>query len=475
MTSVVVVGASVAGLAAALFLARNGHEVTLLESDGSAAAGSPEEAAQRCRPGVPQHQHAHTFHARCRDVLVRRAPDVLKTMLAVGAEEYQLVDWLPPQAAPAGQAVLDSARALVSLAARRTTFEWVLNEAVEHQPGVTWCRGVRVTGLVWSTGTSRVTGVRTDCAGALAADVVVDASGRRSRFAKWARDHCAARLPVRVVRCESVTYSRFYRVLGSEDVGRPSSSAVGNITAAVLDGFAGYAFRADAGVVALVLARHPRDTVLERLREDPVFDAVAGTVPALAPWVDPDVARPISPVASMAGLTNTLRDERPEGRPSVPGVVSVGDALCTTNPAFGRGASLALVHAEVLADGLAEDASPAAADRVSARLVELTEPWWADAVHQDRTRAAMWERTAGLRPTSGPMTPAPLSLRRAGFAARQDAGVWVRLQRVLNMLDDPESLFGDQATAAHLDDLGVEERPPVKGRKLALDAIQEVP
>jgi hypothetical protein len=66
--------------------------------------------------------------------------------------------------------------------------DWVLLRAVAAQERVTFTTGVRVTGLIAEAAGSavppRVTGVRTD-GGDIAADLVVDASGRRSGLDTW--------------------------------------------------------------------------------------------------------------------------------------------------------------------------------------------------------------------------------------------------------------------------------------------------
>lgn len=74
---------------------------------------------------------------------------------------------------------------LTMLMSRRSTIDWVLRRAILAEPGVTLCRGVRVVGLVAAPGKlPHVTGVRTD-QGDVAADLVIDATGRRSPIDRW--------------------------------------------------------------------------------------------------------------------------------------------------------------------------------------------------------------------------------------------------------------------------------------------------
>jgi glycine/D-amino acid oxidase-like deaminating enzyme len=83
---VVVVGGSIAGLAAALALTGSGRRVTLLERDAAPLPATPLEAFQSWqRPGAPQTRHAHAFLSRLRNLLRERAPELLAKLLAAGA------------------------------------------------------------------------------------------------------------------------------------------------------------------------------------------------------------------------------------------------------------------------------------------------------------------------------------------------------------------------------------------------------
>ncbi len=73
------------------------------------------------------------------------------------------------------------------------------------------------------------------------------------------------------------------------------------------------------------------------------------------PWVEADRSEAITPVHVMGRLLNRRVDFLDaDGRPLVLGFHAVGDAHTCTNPLYGRGCSLAMVGATLLADALAE-------------------------------------------------------------------------------------------------------------------------
>ncbi|MER7183347.1 FAD-dependent oxidoreductase, partial [Streptomyces hyaluromycini] len=65
MTNVVVIGAALGGLQTALLLARDGHDVTVLERDPEPPPADPESSWSRWeRPGIPQMRLLHLPLAR---------------------------------------------------------------------------------------------------------------------------------------------------------------------------------------------------------------------------------------------------------------------------------------------------------------------------------------------------------------------------------------------------------------------------
>jgi 2-polyprenyl-6-methoxyphenol hydroxylase-like FAD-dependent oxidoreductase len=180
---VIVVGGSAAGQFTALLLAWAGHEVVLLDRDPVEPASDIEAAASAFRPAVPQFVQPPIVLPQCRLLLRQALPDVYDALLAAGAGEATLGSAMPPTLADRAGRLGDEE--YTSVATRRSTFDWVLRRAVAGQPGIPAQGGVRAIGLVTRPGSPpRVVGCATT-SGELAADLVVDATGRRSAIDSW--------------------------------------------------------------------------------------------------------------------------------------------------------------------------------------------------------------------------------------------------------------------------------------------------
>src|SRR5919199_6034522 len=85
MGTVVVCGGSVIGLGAAMLLARDGHRVTVLESDPAPVPERASEAWERWdRKGVPQFHQPHNLFPRTRQVLDADLPGMTDRLVEAG-------------------------------------------------------------------------------------------------------------------------------------------------------------------------------------------------------------------------------------------------------------------------------------------------------------------------------------------------------------------------------------------------------
>ena len=424
-----VIGAGVAGLGAALALARDGHDVVLLERDATPLPPDPHAAFEWDRRGAPQVRHSHALLARLRNLLRDHYPDVLADLLAAGATELRFTDNLPVGMEDRSPHPGDDD--LVALACRRTTFEWVLRRSVLAQGGVELRDGVVVEGLAGRAGA--VSGVRLAGGPTIDADVVVAATGRRSPIPAWLAEVGGAEVFEEEEDTGIVYFSRFYRLCdGVEEpvMEGPIGADLGYLKFAV--------FRGDNGTFSVTLAVANDDTELRKTLLHPeAFDAAAALMEPVAPWVAPGMSEPITGVHIMAKLLNRLRRfVTPDGRPVATGFHAIGDASICTNPLYGRGCSLAMVHADLVAEALrAHPDDPVARSLAFEEATKREiEPWYDAAVQQDRANRLPAE-------TENPMR----DLLRDGVlpATRTDPLVLRAFLRAFNLLSPPNSLMAD--------------------------------
>ena len=198
MAEVVMVGGGVVGLCGGLLLARDGHRVTLLERDP--APPTPPEDAWTVweRRGVNQFRMLHYFLPRFREILEAELPDVAGALDGAGALRTTVIASLP--AFVSGGARPGDER-FTALTGRRPVVESAISRAAEREPGLEIRRGTAVRGLLSSVeprwpGVPRVVGVVTDAGEELAADLVVDVSGRRSPLPQFICRAGGARLSI---------------------------------------------------------------------------------------------------------------------------------------------------------------------------------------------------------------------------------------------------------------------------------------
>jgi 2-polyprenyl-6-methoxyphenol hydroxylase-like FAD-dependent oxidoreductase len=439
--SVVVLGAGMAGLSVTLALARDGHRVTLVERD-EVTVGEPAAATDRPRAGIPHFQQPHAFLPRGRHELRLMAPDVVAALLDAGAWDYDL---RPKIQGPSRS----GDEAFAYLSARRPLLEWALLRAVVAEDGVRILAPVRATGLDGTPGdVPRITGVLTT-GGTIAADVVVDAMGRRSPASAWVQA-MGGRVPGnRSTECGIIYYSRYYRVRDGATLpdGPWLPTPRGDL------GYGGFStFPGDNGTFAAVLAIPPGDQELKVLRHGAAYTAATATMPALHAWANPDVAEPITDVLPMGSLQNTIRDPI-DGRPPAVGLIGVGDTVCHTDPALALGLSFGLIHAAELVMALRahpDDIADAASAFDAATQPEMDERFGlASAIDDARSRRWAGEPVDLAHRDGGAY--ALFTLVAGSAAALVDGDVFRTVVRRNTFLDRLAVLDDDVATQQRIE------------------------
>lgn len=323
-----------AGLSAALALARAGHEVTLLERDSIFQPSGREAAMQVCREGIPHFFQPHVFWPRGVLLLKRNFPDVYQALLDSGACELHLYRKIRGESQPGDEE-------LVYLGVRRPLIEWALVQAVLKEPNIEVCGGVRIVGFLGQGGTlPRVSGVHTD-QGDVVGDLVIDALGRTSPSTSWLEALGTATPQIESSPCGLIYYGRYFQL-------EPSTTFPSDAWLISPRGDLGYAgfftFIGDNRTFGVVLAIPTLDSELKVLQHEQAFMAASREIFVLADLVGPTFAKPIGPIMPGGGLLNTLRHYVQNERPIALGFFPLGDSLCHTNPAYALGLTFSLIH-----------------------------------------------------------------------------------------------------------------------------------
>lgn len=183
-THAIVIGSSIAGLAAAKTLANTIDQVTIIERDESGCR-------QEFRSGVPQARHAHTLMPQGQEILEQLFPGIIAELIHQGAVPVNIEQEVAFFHAGAWRTPQQKGRKL-SLSCSRPMLENAIYQRVTTLPNVAIMRGYRAEGLLADDSGQRVAGVRLRTGrGAEAKELVkkvslvVDASGRQSQAPKW--------------------------------------------------------------------------------------------------------------------------------------------------------------------------------------------------------------------------------------------------------------------------------------------------
>jgi len=439
MAEILVLGAGLTGLTTAMLLARDGHDVTVLERDAADPPGDAPAAAWTGwdRGGVAQFHQLHLMLPRWREVMETELPGVLDALRAAGGLDHNALHHRPV-AQTGGWQPGDERFGLVT--ARRPVLEAAVASAAARCPGLRIRRGVAVTGLLTSDGGAvpQVVGVRT-VAGDVRASLVVDAGGRRSAVSRWIVD-AGGRAPVdERADCGFVYYGRHYR--GAMPAGVDSMLSH-NESVSLLT------LPADNGTWGVGITTSSRDRALRELRHVPCWEAAIRCYPATAGWIE---AEPITGIAVMAGIEDRRRELVVDSAPVVTGLVAVGDAWASTNPSLGRGASIGALHACVLRDVVAKEGTDdpdTLVLRFAAETAATVAPYLDSTLSFDRHRLAEIEADAAGVPYE-PEDPAWAMTRALGAGARTDPVVARALAAIASVQALPAEVLGDPAVLGH--------------------------
>jgi menaquinone-9 beta-reductase len=307
----VIVGASLAGCTAAIFLAQQGVRVAVVEKQ-------PDPAAFK---------RICTHYIQASAVPTLERAGLLEPIIAAGGLRSGFRAWTPW-----GRIAPPPDRASYSVNLRREVLDPLVRETAAGTPGVEMILGRTATGLLRSGGSFDGVAVRdrdgeeTELRGRL----VVGADGRDSKLAEMAG------VKEKVLPHNRFAYGGYYE--GPLPKGAPDASVW------FADPQWGAAFPTDGGLC--FYAAMPTKKRLPEFKRDPE----AALVEYLSDFPEPPPIRSCRLVGEVVGkieMPNRVRTV------TAPGVALVGDAALAADPLFGVGCGWAFQSAEWLADAVA--------------------------------------------------------------------------------------------------------------------------
>jgi 2-polyprenyl-6-methoxyphenol hydroxylase-like FAD-dependent oxidoreductase len=466
MADIVVLGAGVCGMAAAALLAQDGHRVVVAERDRAGVPASGLDAWQDwSRHGVAQFRQAHWLHPRGRALVGAELPAVAAALADAGCLTYDLLHPLPPPLA--GMPPEPGDERFLTLTGRRPVLEHTVATVVEELADVR--RGVTVAGLLTGPsdvpGVPHVTGVRTATGEEITADLVVDATGRRSPLPGWL-DAIGARPPLEEAeRSGFFYYTRYFRAPDGPPPARAGLLVpLGSISLLYLP--------ADNRTWSVTVYVSARDAALRELRRPEVWTRLVRRCPLHAHLLD---GEPITDVLAISGTVDRYRRFVVDGLPVATGVAAVGDSWACTNPSIGRGMTLGLLHATRLRDVVR--AQIGAPGRLAEAFDAVTEaeltPWYRATLAVDRDRQAVIDALVAGRPVPPPADDATALGRALAVAMAYDPEAYRAFFDIVGVLDLPQDVFArpglaDRVTAIARSEPPLEVPGPDRQELLAL-------
>ena len=449
MSRIVVCGGSLVGLSAAMMLAADGHEVTVLEADPDGVPTAAAAWGAWRRKGVAQFHQPHSLFTRFRRVCDEELPGLTRRLQAAGCVTIDYLQTMPPSITDRSSRPGDED--MWSVTGRRPVVESVVAAAAVEHPRVEVRRGVRVAGLCTGPGVvpgvPHVTGVRLEAGEEIAADLVVDAMGRRTPSAGWL-SAAGAREPATEERDRGfVYYTRYFTGPDRPQRRGPALQPMGSFSLLTLD--------SDNDTWSVTLFGLTGDAPLKNLRDPDAFSRVVAACPMFAHWLE---GTPTTEVLPMAGVLDRYRRFAVDGQPVVTGFAAVGDAWACTNPSAGRGLSVGVLHAQVLRQLVGEHLDDPAkfALEWDVRTERDVAPFVRNQIAADTARIAEMDAIRHGRPA--PRSESPMA--KLVIAAGTDPDAFRALVAMVMCTVLPQEVFARPGMIDRIDQACAEAPPP---------------
>lgn len=420
----VVLGGSMAGLLAAKALSLHFRNVTVIERDRL-----PEGPLGR--KGVPQGQHAHGLLLRGSMALEREFPGLREALAQAGGlvdgDAGQKGRWIN-----GGRRAAPCTMGRSGFLASRPLVEHLVRRELSRASNVDIVSGCDALGLATTRTNDRVRGVRIlrrvdgSAEEMMDADLVVDAMGRGSRAPEWLAALGYAAPPEETVRV-GVTYTtRIFR-RREADLEGDHFAVVAAVPPNLRSGVA-LAMEGDRWMVTLIGYLGERAP-----SELDGFVEYARTLPASDVYELLRTAEPIGEACTAKyPACRRRRYERLQRFPDA--FLVMGDALCSFNPIYGQGISVAAAEAEALERAMHRPDARLWRRffRAAAQIIDV--PWMLAVGNDLRFEDVEGPRTIFSRWMNRYM-------ERYHLAASRDPVLTLTFLRVVNLIERPSRLL----------------------------------
>ncbi|WP_066376298.1 FAD-dependent oxidoreductase [Herbidospora mongoliensis] len=416
-----VLGGSIAGLFAARVLSETYTEVIVVDRDALTGV-------EQARQGVPQGRQVHGLLARGRQAIEELFPGITGDLVAAGAGSGDVAGNLRWYFN--GVPLARDESGMVAVTVSRPMLEFHVRQKVQDIPNVRFLERHDILGVTATADAGRITGARvrepdTEIERELTADLVVDATGRGSRTPVWLTELGYQRVAEDRLKIGIGYTTRHYRIR-TDPFGRDISINV--IASPTLP----------RGAICGRHGNYIELTAYGVLGDVPPSDP-EGFAAFLASLAVPDIAHAASlsepvddPVSYQFPANLRRRYERLDRFPD--GFVLLGDSVCSFNPTYAQGMTIAALGALALRSHL-RSGPPRSMDflRELARDV-LDGPWDLMTTGDLTFPGVPGERTFKVRMAHG-------LVAKVLEAATRDGKVASAYLRVAGLLDPPEALM----------------------------------
>ncbi|GIH21889.1 FAD-binding monooxygenase [Acrocarpospora phusangensis] len=417
----VVLGGGMAGLVAARVLSEQFEEVLLVDRDQLAGVDEP-------RRGVPQGGHAHGLLAKGQEVLEGMFPGLTRELADAGIPMGDMgvnLRWYFN-----GRRLQPAETGLKVISATRPELESAVRDRVRALPNVTFLEHHVILSLTVTADRSRITGVKIAPEGEgaereITADLVVDATGRGSRTPAWLAEMGYPRPEEERFKI-GLSYTTCHYRLRENVLGE------------------------DMAILCVATPDNPRGAFFSRLN-DRYLLSLTGMLGDQAP-TDPEghlafvKSLPVPDIYE-AVHDATLLDERVAFRYPASvwkhyerlsrfplGLLVVGDGVCSFNPVYGQGMTVAALEGLTLREHLKHGGLPDARAFFTDVAKVIEAPWGVAAGGDLSYPGVEGERTEQVQMANAYMD-------RLREAARNDGALTAAFMMVAGLIEPVETLF----------------------------------